>query len=103
MPIDERAIVAKVLAGYTDPNYEERPGFFPFKLEADRIVTTLETARADANQPSPALSEAGYKAACADMERQKAAIPGLLAENVCISSLCMAYKDGAQADGICEA
>jgi hypothetical protein len=48
MPIDERAIVAKVLAGYTDPNYEERPGFFPFKLEADRIVTALETARADA-------------------------------------------------------
>jgi hypothetical protein len=64
MQIDERAIVAKVMAGYTDPNYEERPGFFPFRAEADHIVTALEKARAaDANQPVPASSEADYKAA----------------------------------------
>src|ERR1700722_17191927 len=64
MQIDERAIVARVLAGYTDPNYEDRPGFFPFKSEADRIVTALEKARAAPANNAAALydsAQPGYQ------------------------------------------
>jgi hypothetical protein len=48
--------------------------------------------------PVPAWSEDGFKAACVDMaaQIQSAKIGGgeeLLAKNVCVSSLCVAYKN----------
>lgn len=56
------------------------------------------------NQPAPAWSEDGFKAACADMaaQIQSSQIGGdeeLLARNVCVSSLCVAYKNAAMQEG----
>jgi hypothetical protein len=47
MQNNERNIVERELAGKHGLDYEERPGFFPFKVQADRIMTALEKARAD--------------------------------------------------------
>ena len=57
-----------------------------------------------ARQPLPAWSEDGFKAACADMAAQiQAAKNGggedLLAKNVCVSSLCVEYKNAIGGEG----
>jgi hypothetical protein len=66
-----------------------------------RLKETIAAIRQYLNHhPLPAWSEDGFKAACADMavQIQSAKNGGseeLLAKNVCVSSLCVAYKNSS--------
>jgi hypothetical protein len=69
-------------------------------------MTSLLSA-APATAALPAWSEIGYAAACADMANQieaarRSGDEELRAANVCISSLCVAYKNAALRKGDAE-